>query len=359
MASRLSLRIRRHILDVDVDLDLAAAPITVLFGPSGAGKTTLLRCVAGLDSVEAGSRIALDDSVWDDSRVHVPARKRRIGYLFQDHALFPHLDVSANVAFGLRGVPRRQRPGLVQAALAQAGAAHLASRDTRQLSGGEAQRVALARALAPAPQLLLLDEPLSALDSPTRAKLRGELRSALLAAGRPAVLVTHDRSEALALGDQIAVLVDGRVRQVGPPAEVFSRPADRDVADVVEMETVVSGLVGPTADGLVTVDVAGVRLVAVNHEPELAPGSPALVCIRAEEVALAAPGRRGEASPRNHLPGVVQSVADEGPLVRVSVDVGFTLEAFVTRPTREEMALAPGSPVVASVKAPAVHLVAR
>jgi molybdate transport system ATP-binding protein len=227
------------------------------------------------------------------------------------------------------------------------------------LSGGEAQRVALARALAPAPRLLLLDEPLSALDSPTRTRLRGELRSSLLRAGRPALLVTHDRSEALALGDRIVVLVAGQIRQVGSPQEVFSRPADRQVADVVGMETVVAGHAGNSSDGLLTVEVAGVSLLAVAPEPAVATGVEVLVCIRAGEVALAAPGPRQQDSPRNHLHGVVRSVMDEGPLVRVTLDVGFALEAFVTRPTREELALTPGCPVVAVVKAPAVHVVPR
>ncbi|MDD9205090.1 ATP-binding cassette domain-containing protein, partial [Georgenia sp. 10Sc9-8] len=200
-------------------LPLGGPPVTVLFGPSGSGKTTVLRVLAGLDRTPGG-RVVMDGTVWDDgARHHLPARRRRVGYLFQDHALFPHLDVDANVAYGLVGVPRAERAGWVRAALRAADAGHLTGRRVAGLSGGEAQRVALARALAPSPQLLLLDEPLSALDGPTRAHLRAELRRILVAQAVPTVVVTHDRAEALALADRVVVLVDGRVRQTGTPAE--------------------------------------------------------------------------------------------------------------------------------------------
>ncbi|MCB0915194.1 MAG: ABC transporter ATP-binding protein [Actinobacteria bacterium] len=358
MAASLSVSLRHRILDLDLTLDLERAPVTVLFGPSGSGKTTLLRCLAGLDR-PADARITFGGEVWDGPGRHLPARRRRIGYLFQEHALFPHLDVAANVGYGLVGMRRRDRPAAIEEALDRAGAGHLRDQPTRTLSGGEAQRVALARALAPQPQLLLLDEPLSALDAPTRARLRGQLRSWLVAAGVPAILVTHDRAEAMATGDRIAVMVDGEVRQVGAPAEVFSFPSDQLVADAVDMETVVPGVVLGTEQGLVGVDVSGtlVRAIAPTDPPD--PGSDVLVCIRAEEVALQAVADHPRDSPRNHLVGHVRSVTPEGPLVRVLLDVGFPLQAFVTRPTRDDLGLAAGLPVVAAVKAPAVHLVPR
>ena len=181
--------------------------------------------------------------MWDAARVHVTPRRRRVGFLFQDHALFPHLDVDANVAYGLHQLARRDRAARVHEALEIAGASHLTGRATRELSGGEAQRVALARALAPRPRLLLLDEPLSALDSPTRTRLRVDLRQRLLAAGVPTLVVTHDRTEALTLGDRMVVIIDGRLHQVGPVPDVFSRPSDLAVADAVEAETVVAGTV--------------------------------------------------------------------------------------------------------------------
>lgn len=358
MAPGLSLRVRRHVVDVDLQLDVDRTPVTVVFGHSGAGKTTLLRCVAGLDRPDPGSRISLGDEAWDEAGVHVPSRQRRVGLLFQDHALFPHLDVTENVAYGLHRVARRDRPAHVRAALRAAGAAHLAGRPTRQLSGGEAQRVALARALAPRPRLLLLDEPLSALDAPTRSRLRGELRRLLVGAGVPALVVTHDRAEALALGDQVIVLVEGRVHQQGAVAEVFSRPADPEVAHAVEMETVAPGVVVGATDGLIRVRVGGVEVLAVA-DPAPPADAEVLVCIRAEEVALRVESDDRRASPRNHLPAVVTDLADVGPLVRVDLDAGFPLRSFVTRPTVEDLDLVPGRRITAVFKAPAVHLVVR
>ena len=361
MSGSLTVRVRRHLVDAELVIPLGGPPVTVLFGPSGAGKTTLLRCVAGLEQPETGSLVAFGDEVWCDDGRHVPARSRRVGLLFQDHALFPHLDVDANVAYGLRGVPRSQRGARVSEALATAGAEHLAGRRVEELSGGEAQRVALARALAPRPRLLLLDEPLSALDTPTRSRLRVDLREVLVRSGTPTLLVSHDRTEVLTLADRVAVVVGGRVLQVGSPAAVFGRPADAAVAHVVGVETAAPGVVRSRGQGVLGVELGSgaCRLTAVDvpGEAALGPGDEVLVCIRAEDVALELPGRDGPSSPRNHLPGTVTAVAVDGPLVRVDVDCGFPLAAYITRPAREELGLVPGSAVVASVKSPAVHLV--
>jgi molybdate transport system ATP-binding protein len=357
----LSARIRRHILDVELQLPLTAAgsPVTVLFGPSGAGKTTLLRCLAGLDRPDRG-RIEVGGEVWDDGRSFVPPRRRRVGYLFQEHALFPHLSVDANVGYGLRHLPRKTRPARVAQVLATAGADHLAGRPVRQLSGGEAQRVALARALAPAPRLLLLDEPLSALDAPTRARLRVELRRVLVAAGVPSIVVTHDRTEALALGDRIVVLIDGRVAQVDDLPDGFARPAGPAVAAAVGVESTLPGRVVEVAGGLARVRVGRHTLQAASSGVVV--DDEVLACIRAEEVALApaAPEPPPAASPRNRLPATVTALATDGPLLRVDLDCdGVPLVAYVTRLSGEDLALRTGAPVVAVVKATAVHLVPR
>jgi molybdate transport system ATP-binding protein len=361
VSGSLTVRVRRHVVDAELEVPLGGPPVTALFGPSGAGKTTLLRCVAGLERPETGSLVAFGDEVWCDDGRHVPARSRRVGLLFQDHALFPHLDVDANVAYGLRGVPRSLRAGRVAEALATAGAEHLAGRRVAELSGGEAQRVALARALAPRPRLLLLDEPLSALDTPTRSRLRVELREVLVRSSAPTLLVSHDRTEVLTLADRVTVVVGGRVLQVGSPGEVFGRPTDAAVAHVVGVETAAPGVVRSRGEGVLGVEVGSgaCRLTAVEvpGEAALGPGDEVLVCIRAEDVALELPGRDGPSSPRNHLPGTVTSLAVDGPLVRVDVDCGFPLAAYITRPAREELGLVPGSAVMASVKGPAVHLV--
>lgn len=230
MARTLTARVSRHVVDLDLTVDLETTPVTVVFGPSGAGKTTLLRCVAGLDRPEPGSHIALDGEVWDDGARHLPARRRNVGFLFQDHALFPHLDVDANVAYGLHRVPRGERAALTRAALRTAGAEHLSGRPTRHLSGGEAQRVALARTLAMNPRILLFDEPLSALDAQLKTRLRREIRDTQRALGVSSIYVTHDMEEAMAVADRLAVMEGGRILQIGPMRSLWSDPNSAAVA---------------------------------------------------------------------------------------------------------------------------------
>ena len=361
----LDAHVRRHSVDAELTLPLARDNITVLFGPSGSGKTTVLRAVAGLDR-SVGGHVSFDGVTWDDGhRQLVRPRHRRVGYLFQDHALFPHLSVEANVGYGLpraSGLSRSERHRRVQEALVVAEAAECASRRVSHLSGGESQRVALARALASRPQLLLLDEPLSALDTPTRVRLRDQLRHILRRVEVPTIIVTHDRAEALALADRVVVLVDGTVRQIGSPVEVFDRPADPAVAAVVGIETAAPGLVTAVTDDLVTVSAGHAQVTAVNPWPadSTQPGDAVLVCIRAEDVALEAPQASAVAhSARNRLAATVTGLQADGPLVRVDLDAGFRLTAYITRPAREELELAPGSRVTAIIKSPAVHLVAR
>jgi molybdate transport system ATP-binding protein len=212
-------------LDVDCRIPLHASSggpnISVLFGPSGAGKTTLLRLIAGLEEPDTGS-ICFRGQDWHRG---LPPQKRRVGFVFQDYALFPHLTVQANVAFG---APERARVAELMRAFALE---ELRARYPRQLSRGQQQRVALARALAAAPALLLLDEPLSALDAASRARTRDELRRTVQTAGAPCILVTHDRAEALALGHSMLVMIDGAIRQSGSVAEVFASPIDAAVKE--------------------------------------------------------------------------------------------------------------------------------
>jgi molybdate transport system ATP-binding protein len=330
--------------------------VAVLFGPSGCGKTTALRCLAGLERPDEG-RIAFAGEVWFDAgrRVCLPPQRRGVGFLFQEYALFPHLSVAGNVAFGLGHLPRAERLRRVGEVLDRFGLTGLGDRSPRQLSGGQQQRVALARVLVRRPRLLLLDEPLSALDDPTREQLRHELRRLLCDCGVPVVLVTHDRREAAALGDHLVVLDGGTVRQQGPTAEVFARPGDPGVARIVGVETILPGHVRRVEGGLATVAVGGTELFAVGPEDEAAD---VYVCIRAEDVILHR-GDVGTASARNKLAGVVRSLSPDGPLVRVELDCGFPLTAVVTRPAAEEMGLGEGAGVVALLKSTAVHLLPR
>jgi molybdate transport system ATP-binding protein len=339
------------------DLDLGTPEALVLFGPSGSGKTTILRAIAGLDRPNRGL-IAAGDETWLDTArdVEVAPQLRRIGYLPQGLALFPHLDVRANIGFGLPDVPVEKREARVDDLVRRLRLDGLERRRPGQLSGGQQQRVALARALARRPRLLLLDEPLSALDAPTREALRGELRALLLAGGVPSIVVTHDRSEALVLGDRVGVIVDGTIRQLGPTLEVFDRPADEAVARIVGVETVLPAVVVAASDGLLRLRVGDAELTALG---ERAVGTDVLVSIRAEDVILVREpdGTTGTVSARNHLRGRVVAIEPAGALQRVRIDCGFPLVAAVTRPALDELALAPGSPVAAIVKAPAVHVI--
>jgi molybdate transport system ATP-binding protein len=370
-------------IDARFDVELGPGSMLVLFGPSAAGKTTVLRQIAGLERPHSGT-IRFGEDSWCDTVQGIwrSPQSRRVGVVFQEPTLFPHLTVRENIHYGIRVRPRsdpdsgfaresedrvrpgsdlgqtRVRPDRAMAETARVlGIEGLEDRYPRALSGGEGQRVALARALAPDPRLLLLDEPFAALDLPTRLRLRREVRALLQLTGTPAILVTHDRGEALAMGDSVAVLIGGRVRQVGPVSDVFSRPVDAAVATSLGIETVVPGRAVRSSDGLVKVAVAEVLLDAAERDP-IAGDTPVYVCIRAEDVTLES-GASGPASARNHLRGFVVAIASEGPIERVTLDCGFALDAVITRRSREELNLVPGAQVTAAVKATSIHLVPR
>jgi molybdate transport system ATP-binding protein len=338
-----------------LDID-SSSRVTVLFGPSGAGKTTILRCIAGLEHLDEG-RIVFKDRLWADAsrNVHLPPQQRPVGYLFQDYALFPHLDVRENIAYGIQHTPEHHRARKVEELAESVQAADLLDRKPSELSGGEQQRVALARALARSPEILLLDEPLSALDGPTRDRVRGELSRLLRTLNVPAILVTHDWVDALSLGDRLVVMSRGTVLQTGPPAEVFARPQHAEVAAVVGMETVASGIVKNRTNGAVTLQVGSAEFMAVDPQDSQIHY---FVCIRAENVTLET-GHDGKSSARNHLRGVVKEIIPAGTLWKVTVDVGTDIVALLTRPAVEEMGLTTGAPVYAVFKASAVHLIAR
>ncbi len=357
-AAAFTLRRGAFRLEVDALAIDSAAPVTVLLGPSGAGKTTLLRAIAGLERPERGA-IQCGPRVWFDSSraIHLPPHRRLLGCVFQDYALFPHLDAVANVAFGITG-SRTGRRARAQAWLARLGLGTVLNRRPVQLSGGQQQRIALARALAREPALLLLDEPFAALDPPLRAQLRTTLRQTLVEQQVPTLFVTHDRNEALALADRIGIVVDGTLRQLGPTAAVFARPADLACAAVVGTDTVVPCRV-VRSDG----DFATIALGPADRPVELQVLAPpagttaAFACIRAEEVLLQRQ-RPIDTSARNRLRASVTEVVRDGPMWRIALDCGFPLAALVTPASVEELGLRPGASVVAVLKVPAVHLVA-
>jgi molybdate transport system ATP-binding protein len=292
--------------------------VVALFGPSGAGKSLTLQCLAGLVRPEAG-RVVVNGRLFDDvSRgIHLPPQARRLGYVFQGYALFPHLSVAENVGFGLRARPREERRRRTAAVLERLGIADLAARYPRQLSGGQQQRVALGRALAPDPEVLLLDEPLSALDAPLRRQLREDLGRVIREWGKTVVLVTHDLPEAFQLGDRLVVYDGGRVVQAAPKAELLSRPASETVARLIGLRNIVRGTIVKAAPDRVEIAWRGHTVEAVNAPalPYLAPpGTPIAFVVRPEHVRLIRKDRSAP-DPAHHanlLAGTVVGELDQG-----------------------------------------------
>lgn len=347
---------RGPLIQVQMKVPTDRFSITVLFGPSGSGKTTVLRCLAGLDRPTRG-QIRFEEEMWFDAAqgVFLSPQQRQIGYLSQDYALFPHLTVARNLAFGLGDLDAAERRQRVRKMLDLLGLAGLESRWPRQLSGGEQQRVALARALVRQPRLLLLDEPLSALDTPTREHLRRELRHLLAGLRVPVVLVTHDRIEALAVGDNVVVLDRGRVCQSGPVQEVFAHPANLATARITGVDTVEPARILAVADGLATVAVGQTQLVALARDATIGEG---YISIRAEDVILEK-GTGALSSARNRLVGPIRTMIREGPMVRISLDCGFRLTVLITNQACQALELREGDQVAALVKAPAIQLIPR
>jgi molybdate transport system ATP-binding protein len=337
-------------------MDVRRFSVTVVFGPSGCGKTTLLRCLAGLDCPDEGT-IRWDQELWFDQkrRIWVPPQRRQVGFMAQDYALFPHLTVAGNIAFGLRRWPAKKRAERVGELIDLFGLAGLQNRYPKELSGGQQQRTALARTLAPQPRLLLLDEPLSALDAQTREALLVHLRRWLATIGIPTLIVSHHRGEVFALGDDVLIMHNGTVCQNGPVDQVFSRPNSATVAAIVGMETVVPGEVLSIEDGLARVQVGQVTLWSAVPSVQL---GRAYVTIRAEDVILEQHSPH-KSSARNRLSGRIISCLRDGPMVRVQLDCGFQLTAAITRLAFEELQVAPGDLLDAVIKATHVHVVHR
>jgi molybdate transport system ATP-binding protein len=291
VSQRLEVRVVKRLPSFTLDVAWTAGDgVAVLFGPSGAGKTLTLQCLAGLLRPDAG-RIVVDGRVLFDSATAVDVRPqaRRVGYVFQGYALFPHLSVAENVGFGLRERPRAERAARTAEVLERLGLADLANRPPRELSGGQRQRVALGRALATDPALLLLDEPLSALDAPLRRALRDELRAVLRDWRTAAVVVTHDFTEAYRLADRIVVYDAGRVVQAAPRSELLWQPASESVARIVGIRNVLRGTVVKATPDRIQLRWRGQLLEAVNSPSRSylpAPDSPIAFFVRPEYVRL-------------------------------------------------------------------------
>ena len=330
--------------------------VTVLLGPSGSGKTTILRCLAGLEHPQRG-HIRVGERVWFDAgrRIHLSPDRRDVGLLFQDYALFPHMTVERNITFGAG----RLDPAAVTRRLAELlGVFQLEGLEKRlpgQLSGGQQQRVALARAVFRRPEVLLLDEPLSALDTATREDLRNQLRGLIRSLDIPTYVVTHDRLDALALGDRTILMDAGRIIQRGTTREVFGNPGTPTAARLVGVDTVLIGQIASVSDGLATVRVGGQELKA---EAPTGAGGEVALCIRAEDVMVARTAD-GDMSAMNRWRGVVDYDTVEGPFVRVVLNCGFRLSALVTRDAWHRLSLKSGDPALAIVKAASIKVLLR
>jgi molybdate transport system ATP-binding protein len=351
---RAEARTRLGALELDVALEVRAGECLALAGPSGAGKTSVLRIAAGLVRPERGLVEANGETWLDTDRgVDVPPEERRCGYVFQEYALFPHLSAWQNVAYPLRGIPRAQRRERALELLGRFGLGELADARPRTLSGGERQRVAVARALARKPAVLLLDEPLSALDARTRASAARELAAVLRDVEVPALLVTHDFAEAAQLGDRVGVIDAGRVVQEGTPSQLAAAPRSAFVADFTGA-VVLTGVAEQLPDGLTRVALDGGGTVTSTDVFE----GPVAMSVYPWEIAIEPAGEPAHGSTQNRLPAEVVSITSVGNRVRVGLAGPQPMAAEVTEPAARALGLRSGSRVTASWKAAATRLVA-
>jgi molybdate transport system ATP-binding protein len=350
-----------------LDVEFQAAPgFTILFGPSGAGKTTLLDCVAGLARPDSG-RIAVGDRVLFDAarKIDIPVAKRRVGYVFQSLALFPHLTIEQNVEYGLTHLPSAERKQHASAMLQAFRISHLAHRSAREISGGESQRAALARTLVTDPDVLLLDEPLAALDTPTKSKIIDDLREWNRAHRIPVLYVTHSREEVFALGERVLVLDAGRIVAQGTPHEVMSAPLQETVAQLAGFENIFDATVvevhperGTMLCRIMTDRREAVSAPSVLFETPLVRaevGSALRIGIRAGDILLATSLPVG-LSARNVIPGRVAAVEQRDMIVSARVNCGVEMEVHLTLAARDSLQLAPGREVWLVIKTHSCHL---
>ena len=369
--SRLEARIRKQLGEFVLDVGFrAACGFTIVFGPSGSGKTTLLDCVAGLVRPDKG-RIQVGECVFYDSSSHtdMPVAKRRVGHVFQSLALFPHLTVEQNVGYGLARFPRATCDARVGSMLRDFRIAHLAVRSARDISGGESQRVALARSLVTDPALLLLDEPLSALDAPTKSKIIDDLREWNRMHCIPILYVTHSREEVFALGERVIVLDRGRILAQGTPHEVMTAPLQETVAQLAGFENIFEATVESAhpSQGSMTCRIGNSDAVFLETPLMRADvGSSVRIGIRAGDILLATSLPQG-LSARNVIPARVRSLEQRDVIVSCVVQCGaeghrepgknmLEMEVHLTLAARDSLQLAPGREVWLVIKTHSCHL---
>ena len=347
----------------DVSLDVESGEYLVIIGPTGSGKTVLMETVAGITPPDRG-RIFLDGR---DITEEAP-RDRKVCMVYQDYMLFPHLSVKENIAFGLRSqkASTAEIEKKVACASELLGISHLHGRRPETLSGGEKQRVAIARAIVMEPKVLLLDEPLSALDGVTRERLRRELKRIHQVYGTTIIHVTHNFEEVFSLADRVAVMNGGEIIQVGTPEEVFRRPNCEMIANFVGVENVFRG-VASERQGLLEIEVDGLLIVSatedidedggdggINNRKEVRTGRKVFASVRAEDILISKDPLKSSA--RNSFQGKVEEISNGGMMVKVWVNVGIPFMAMLTRRGCQEMDLSEGDHVYLTFKATAVHV---
>ncbi len=345
-----------------LEVQFSVSPgITIVFGSSGAGKTTLLHCIAGLERPDSGKIAVGSRAVFDSNRqIDVPAQSRSIGYLFQNLALFPHLSVEQNVAYGLGKLDSTASRRRAREALERFRIGHLRERKPREISGGERQRVALARALVTEPRVLLLDEPLSALDAATKSGLIEDLRAWNSNQEIPILLVTHSREEVFALAERVLVLDGGKVLAEGSPQQAFDAPYSETVAQLAGFENILEATVMALHSDQGTmrcrVGEAGAELeVPLTRH---AVGTLVRIALRAGDIMLATAPPNG-LSARNVIPGTIESVEQQGVTVVALVDAGANFEVHLTPSARHQLGLEPGRKVWLVIKTYSCHVVDR
>jgi len=330
----------------DIDLEIEQGEYFIILGPTGAGKTVLLEAIAGIHPVVQGE-------VWVGDRevAKLNPEKRGIGIVYQDQVLFPHLSAEKNIAFGLKVKkhPKQEIKAKVEAMAGMLGIGHLLERKPETLSGGEKQKVALARALVTEPKVLLLDEPLSAVDLETREQMQRELKEVHRRVGVTIIHVTHDFEEAVALGHRVAVLNQGRIAQVGTPEEVLRQPASEFVARFALSRNVFAGEAQDGELGRSTIAVGETKLIATTDLR-----GKVHLSLRPEDILLSKEPLRSTA--RNSLPGVVTNIADRGAVIYVTVTVPPDFISLITRQSFEELELRKGVKVWITFKASAIHV---
>jgi molybdate/tungstate transport system ATP-binding protein len=332
----------------DISMTVNSGEFFILLGPTGAGKTILLEGIAGFHKINGSIMIG------DREVTGVPPDKRNIGFGFQDYTLFPHLTVEKNIRFGLkyRNISGVDATLKVKEQITVCRLQGLEHRMPDTLSGGERQRVTLARALVIQPEVLLLDEPLSALDERIKESLREQIRQITRTFNVTVIYVTHDQTEAAMLGDRIGVIMNGRMIQTGTPSEIFYQPVNEEVAAFVGMENIMEGAVSSYNDGITTVNIDNSIIHAAGMRDI---GRSVRMCLRPEDIILSPDVI--QTSARNMIKGTIIRLSPHGTFIRARIDCGFPLTVLITRRSMEDLGLSTGSKVYASFKASAVHMI--